>query len=124
MREAITFAKEQNAELCFVHVLDLSVMAFDGTVQFVDVGVIREPGQKLLSTAVAAAQAAGVAASAKLIDCMGGRPAQAIVQQADEFAADLIVMGTHGRHGVTRLLLGSDAAVVVGHSHVPVLLVK
>jgi len=53
-----------------------------------------------------------------------GAPAQRIVEHADEIDCDLIVMGTHGRSGVDRLLLGSVAEHVVRSATVPVLTVR
>jgi len=53
-----------------------------------------------------------------------GAPAEAIVRVADEESADLIVMGTHGRTGITRVLMGSVAEDVVRHAHCPVLTFK
>jgi nucleotide-binding universal stress UspA family protein len=53
-----------------------------------------------------------------------GSPAQEIVDCAEENALDHVVMGSHGRSGVTRLLLGSVAEVVVRHSPVPVTVVR
>jgi nucleotide-binding universal stress UspA family protein len=52
-----------------------------------------------------------------------GSTADGIIHCAKEFAADLIVIGTHNRHGLDRLLMGSVAEHVVRHSHVPVLVV-
>jgi universal stress protein A len=53
-----------------------------------------------------------------------GDPAEAIVQTAESEKADLIVMGTHGRSGFTRLLMGSVAEAVVRKAKCPVLTVK
>ena len=53
-----------------------------------------------------------------------GDPASAIVQAAEEDHADLIVMGTHGRTGLTRLLMGSVAEAVVRRAKCPVLTIK
>jgi len=53
-----------------------------------------------------------------------GNPADAIVHAAEEENADLIVMGTHGRTGLTRLLMGSVAEAVVRRAKCPVLTVK
>lgn len=53
-----------------------------------------------------------------------GDPADEIVACAEENNHDLIVMGTHGRKGLARLLMGSVAEQVVRHSSVPVLLVR
>ena len=53
-----------------------------------------------------------------------GRVCDVVVEQAKEFGADLIVLGTHGRRGVSRLLVGSDAEQIVRVAPVPVLLVR
>ena len=57
------------------------------------------------------------------IDIIWGTSAHSIVNYATERGMDLIVMGTHGRRGMDRLLLGSNAELVVRNSTIPVLLV-
>jgi nucleotide-binding universal stress UspA family protein len=52
-----------------------------------------------------------------------GRPSQGILDAIQELKPDLVVMGTHGRHGVGHAILGSVAEKVVRQSHVPVLTV-
>ncbi|MDZ4211590.1 MAG: universal stress protein, partial [Methylotenera sp.] len=47
-----------------------------------------------------------------------------VLNEAEDWPADLIVMGTHGLRGIGRLVLGSDAQTVVSSSTVPALLVK
>ena len=54
---------------------------------------------------------------------MGGKPHVFIIQEAKERAIDLIVMGTHGRTGIKRILMGSVAQNVIGHAPCPVLVV-
>ena len=54
---------------------------------------------------------------------MGGKPHNFIVQEAKDKGIDLIVMGTHGRSGIKRVLLGSVAQNVIGHAPCPVLVV-
>ncbi|MDJ0828298.1 MAG: universal stress protein [Desulfobacterales bacterium] len=54
---------------------------------------------------------------------MGGKPHEFIIQEAKEKSIDLITMGTHGRTGLERVLLGSVAQNVIGHSPCPVLVV-
>jgi len=53
-----------------------------------------------------------------------GEPAEEILEEAREFGADLVVMATHGRSGVARLMLGSVAEAVLRRSEVPVVLVR
>lgn len=52
-----------------------------------------------------------------------GRASDAIVEAAEELGADLVVMGTHGRSGLKRLVLGSTAEQTLRRAHVPVLAV-
>jgi nucleotide-binding universal stress UspA family protein len=74
---------------------------------------------------------AGVEATAKLAgiicECLHVKdqfPAEGILETANERGCDLIVMASHGRRGLTRLLLGSQANRVVTHSAVPVLICR
>lgn len=68
------------------------------------------------------ARLADVACTGELVE--GKRTAQAIVDAAEEMGADLIVMGSHGRSGVARVLLGSVAAQVLVLAKVPVMVVR
>lgn len=68
--------------------------------------------------AIAAAKDALAGTSLKIsTETANGNPKTAIVDAAKEFAADLIVLGTHGRHGVDRLLMGSVSEAVALYSH-------
>jgi nucleotide-binding universal stress UspA family protein len=66
----------------------------------------------------------GVPAETRLRGVMRATVADAIVDEAQKLGCDLIVMGTHGRRGISRLAMGSDAELVVRSSWVPVLLVR
>ncbi|MGD2185114.1 MAG: universal stress protein [Desulfobacterales bacterium] len=59
----------------------------------------------------------------EIIVRMGGQPHEFIVQEAKERKIDLILMGTHGRSGIKRLLMGSVAQNVIGHAPCPVMVV-
>jgi len=59
-----------------------------------------------------------------LVEAMGGQAGDYIIREARQWRADLIVCGTHGRRGIRRLVLGSDAEYIVRHTPVPVLLVR
>lgn len=74
--------------------------------------------KKLLDEALAKAKARYPRTESKII---AGEPWEKILEAAKESGADLIVMGTHGRHGVSRVFLGSVAEKVVRHSPIPVL---
>jgi nucleotide-binding universal stress UspA family protein len=65
-----------------------------------------------------------VSVESELVETIGGRTADFIVDQAKQWPADLIVTGTHGRRGLPRLALGSDAEFVLRTAPVPVLFVR
>ena len=76
----------------------------------------------LLAAARHKAQEAGIAA--ETLHLPRHRPADGILETAAERGCDLIVMGSHGRRGFNRLLLGSQAAEVLARATIPVLIVK
>jgi nucleotide-binding universal stress UspA family protein len=82
----------------------------------------RTAAERQLRSIVAKAKAAGARASGVLIDF--GVTHEQIVRSARKKRADLIVMGTHGRTGWTRALLGSVASRVLGAARCPVLTVR
>ncbi len=94
-------------------------MYFDGIIRG-----LRETGAKVLEQAATIARRAEVSAEQSLVETVGGRAADEIVRQARDWPADLIVMGTHGRRGLKRLVMGSDAELVLRLSAVPVLLIR
>jgi nucleotide-binding universal stress UspA family protein len=81
-------------------------------------------GRELLTACVAEAESAGIKAQFELFRCRENRVAQIIVRAAAEWGADLVVMGTHGRRGFNRLILGSDADLVIRGAPCPVLMLK
>jgi nucleotide-binding universal stress UspA family protein len=76
---------------------------------------------RVIAKAVAAANAFGISAKGRVI---GGNPDEALIAAAQQQGADLIVLGSHGRHGLQRLFLGSVAEGVVRKSPLPVLVVR
>ena len=76
----------------------------------------------LLAAARHKAQEAGIAA--ETLHLPRHRPADGILETAAERGCDLIIMGSHGRRGLNRLLLGSQAAEVLARATIPVLIVK
>ena len=81
----------------------------------------RKAAEELLAPIKAAAEKMGIVADT--IHVPDARPATAILETAQQTSCNLIVMASHGRRGVERLLLGSQAAEVVTSSKVPVLIV-
>lgn len=127
MIEAIQLAKDQHAKLQFLHIVDTYSPLLEGfggfSVGYVE-DILRKHGKKVLKKAETAASKAGVIAESKLLETLGARVSKFILNQANEWPADLIVMGTHGLRGIERLVMGSDAETVVRNSTTPVLLVK
>ena len=125
LEEAIKLAKNQGADLLLLHVLnDLVMMSPDstGTNPGEIADALRQSGDELLNDADARARAAGLTATSTLLDEIGAPVGAAVLRHAQEWAADLIVCGTHGRRGVRRLVLGSDAEYILRHTRIPVLL--
>ncbi|MCW5662610.1 MAG: universal stress protein [Piscinibacter sp.] len=77
---------------------------------------------KRVSAVVAAAKAAGLECKAHTVEAL--HPWEAIIDHAKQQECDLLVMASHGRRGVTALLLGSETQKVLTHSTVPVLVVR
>jgi len=77
---------------------------------------------KRVAGVVEAAQAAGIACQAHTVEAL--HPWEAIIDHAKRQECDLLVMASHGRRGVTALLLGSETQKVLTHSTIPVLVVR
>lgn len=125
--EAIRLAKSTGSRLLLVHVVNEMIFLDNGAAAFYFdkmVESLREAGTKTLEEAAAIVRRADIPFEQRLIDNFGGRPADEIVKAAKEWSADLIALGTHGRRGLKRLAMGSDAEIVVRESPVPVLLVR
>lgn len=78
--------------------------------------------QAVVDAAVQQASAAGVTASGKVVK--SDIVSDAIIEAAKDAQADLIVMSSHGRKGISRLLLGSETQQVLTHSEIPVLVLR
>jgi nucleotide-binding universal stress UspA family protein len=132
LKLALALAKEHDATLYVLHVVeDLAVAkGFDGALyvpaQFVDnlLAGLRDAGRKVLAQAEKTAVQNGLRAKTVLVETVGESVADAILIQARKVRAELIVLGTHGRRGLARMLMGSDAEAVVREARVPVLLVR
>jgi nucleotide-binding universal stress UspA family protein len=125
--EAIKVAKAMRGQLLLVHVVNELVISAEyvPSVYYEPILIsLRDSGGKVLEQAVSVAQRAGVSCEHKLVETLGGRAADEIVKQAKAWPADLIVLGTHGRRGLKRLAMGSDAELVLRQSPVPLLLVR
>ena len=125
--EAVALARALGSELVLVHIIDTFPMAVEmvptTTWQEISDG-LRHKGETLLKKARETAANHGVTIETRLIEARTERVADTIVQEARDAGCDLVVMGTHGRRGFNRVMMGSDAELVVRNCPVPVLLVR
>jgi nucleotide-binding universal stress UspA family protein len=125
--EAIDLAGHLRARLQLVHVVEPYVMVTPETMPITVhqiAQIRRNAGINLLQESENKAKSTGVEVAVELIETPGGSAGEYIVNNAKENRADLIVCGTHGRRGVRRMLMGSDAEYIVRRAPVPVLLVR
>lgn len=126
LTEAIGIAQSSKARLVLLNVVaDLRWLDEMGVVN--SDKMRREAcgyADRLLRKAKEYATASDVEAEIVTHETVGSRAGDAIADEARRQNCDLIVMGTHGRKGLTRLVLGSDAMLAVQSSSVPVLLVR
>ena len=126
---AVSFAREAGARITFFHAEPEAPTAYLG------LGAISNPhlnqelherldgaAQEILSAVRQVAQAAGV--ESEQLALVGDRPYELIIQAAESGGCDLIFMASHGRRGVTALLLGSETQQVLTHSKIPVLVYR
>lgn len=124
LEEALKVARDQQASVRFLHVVDLDTARLD-VIWFEAVkDELRRVGRKILDDAVTRAQQEGVQAETALVDSDGHRLSRVIADEAVRWSAELIVMGTHGRHALEHLWLGSVAEGLLRVAPVPVLLVR
>ena len=128
--EALHLARRSGSRVRILHVVEEGP-----TLQLIGVGgsgydteqlltKIQSEGEAILENALELANKHGVKAEVVKSTVITERSSDAILDEAYKWKPGLIVMGTHGRKGVNRLVFGSDAELVVRNSPVPVLLVR
>ena len=85
---------------------------------------LRKAGEAMLAKARESTGPVGANVETEVIESLGARVSEVIVDEAQRWGAGVIVLGTHGRRGVNRVLMGSDAEQVARTSPVPVLLLR
>lgn len=127
LKEAVELAKLCRSSLVLLHVVEvypvMMEMATATTWEQIS-NDLRAQGQRVLDQARQRVVAEGIACEAHLEDAAAARVCDVIVEQARQRRCDLIVMGTHGRRGVSHALIGSDAERVLRMAPVPVLLLR
>src|SRR4051812_35984420 len=127
LANALEMAKEQRAKVRLVSVADVTPpAAIDPTyIDFADYDrAARAVADVALRHAVSKAKAAKVSIEHTTRETHGHDISSEIVAEAEDWGADLVVLGTHGRTGIARLLLGSVAEGVARHAKTAVLLVR
>ncbi|MFB6111884.1 MAG: universal stress protein [Halobacteriaceae archaeon] len=121
VERAVELAAELGASLTAVSIVDTMAYGLVDVRSGIAQEALRDEAQDAVAAVETQAEAAGVPCDAGVID---GEPAEAIGTHAGEIDADLIVVGTHGRRGVSRFLLGSVAERVARSAPVSVLIVR
>jgi universal stress protein A len=124
---AAALAEEFGASLKIVHVIEDRLMTgpWPAEVYLGELPKLREDlvkdAERRMVTCLESLTAKNIAATGEVL--IGG-PSHVILEQASTSAVDLIVMGTHGRTGITHLLIGSVAERIIRHAPCPVFVVR
>lgn len=128
LQEAIRLAKLTGSQLRLLHAVDEMpfVMSAEGysAISADVLALLHEAGEQILQNGRTLVRESGLAVDTVLFDSLSGRLCDLVAEEARKWHADLIVLGTHGRRGVGRLLMGSDAEQIVRSAPVSVLLVR
>jgi nucleotide-binding universal stress UspA family protein len=127
LNEAVRLAKIHGSQLCLMHIVNEFVLdCAYAPGQFTEnlFETLRKGGKAVLDAAEKIALAQGIRPTRVMVESIGGVAAELILKQAAEWHADVIVMGTHGRRGIFRLAMGSDAEQVVRGATIPVMLIR
>ncbi|MEO7393201.1 MAG: universal stress protein [Ramlibacter sp.] len=129
VRSAVELAQATGAALVALHVVPRYPMSyFEGSIAMRPDEMARtekawaDKGQELVDKVASGAQAAGV--KAKGVVMRSDLIAESVIAAAKKHRCDLVVMASHGRKGIKRLLLGSETQHVLTHSQVPVLVLR
>ena len=128
LRSALQMAKESGGVVRIIHLIDatayLSGAAQIGGYPTDLASSMRDEGKKMLDDAMAVATTMGAQADTQLFDSFDGRLADVVSDAAKAWNADVVVVGTHGRRGIGRVLLGSGAEQILRQAPVPVLVIR
>lgn len=127
LQEALTLAVALKSTLVLLHVLepypyDMEFASSDTWESLIS--GMREQAHRLLDAAQREVRAREVLVETQLVEAPGGRVCDVIVEQVRTLRCGLVVIGTHGRRGVSHALMGSDAERVLRLSPEPVLSVR
>ena len=128
LAHAEALATNQGAKLKLITVVDEAIGSYmGGELAWIDPATLRsnllEGARQVLERAAAHARAGGLEVETELIEATDGHVGRAIISAANDWPADLLVVSTHGRHGLARLVLGSMAETLVRWGNLPILVV-
>lgn len=128
LEHAAALARLSGATVVLLHVLESfrHVSGFESPKVYAEEVLprMRAAGRELLDEAAAPLREQGIEVETVLLEGSDERVAELIARRAEEAGVDMVILGTHGRRGVNRLLLGSDAEHVARIAPVPVMLVR
>ncbi|MGE3922725.1 MAG: universal stress protein [Lautropia sp.] len=128
LTETIRVAGAAGAKVRLLHVVSHVTIAtgieVDGRHLAMAAESTRLTGERVAAEGVQRLRAAGIDAQAAVVDSYDTPLAHLVVEDARRWQADLVVIGTHGRRGLRRVLLGSDAEEILRRARTPVLLVR
>ncbi|OIP11053.1 MAG: universal stress protein [Rhodocyclales bacterium CG17_big_fil_post_rev_8_21_14_2_50_68_7] len=129
MRRAVSFAKDAGARISFFFAKPDYPISFYGEGAIMDpdspekfAAMADKQAKEILGAALKLAQEAGV--EADTASAVSDMPHEAIIAEANARGCDLIFMASHGRRGISALLLGSETQKVLAHSKIPVLVYR
>lgn len=125
---AIGLARLNGAHIRLFHVIDEldHVNGFETPKTYREemLPLMRAGGEKMLAQMRCRATEQGLVCDSVLLESGAGRLCEQVAEEARLVHADMIVLGSHGRRGLARMRMGSDAEQIVRHSTIPVLVVK
>ncbi|OAE56796.1 universal stress protein [Achromobacter mucicolens] len=128
LNEAIRLAQLTHARLRLIHVIDEMsfALAVDSYGYYAGelLELLQKDGAEILEKGLATVREKGLPVDGMLYENLEKTVQQRVIAEADSWKADLIVIGTHGRRGVRRMVLGSSAEGILRTAPVPVLLVR
>ena len=124
--KALALAKAFDSEVTLIYVIDLYAFTGVGTDfsygQTEYINTAKDEAQEVVGAARQVFESNGVAVKGLVVEAHSVY--QAILDAAHAARADMVVMGSHGRHGLEKLVLGSVTSQVLSHAHLSVLVVR
>jgi nucleotide-binding universal stress UspA family protein len=121
---AVQMARESGGRVRAMHALDelAYVSGYDYGADLMRIA--HDQAEKVVREAIEVAKGSGVPCDSRLVEAPGRRLGDIVAEEAVAWGADLVVVGTHGRRGLGRVLLGSGAEQVIRSAPVPVLVFR